>query len=36
MQRFEPGEFLATVGHEKISMSLLVPTMSYTLLDHLS
>ena len=34
MQRFEPGEFLATVEREHISMSLLVPTMIYTLLDH--
>lgn len=34
MQRFEPGEFMATVERERISTSLLVPTMIYTLLDH--
>ena len=34
MSRFEPGEFLATVERERINMSLLVPTMIYTLLDH--
>jgi fatty-acyl-CoA synthase len=34
MPRFEPGEFLATVERERISMSLLVPTMIYTLLDQ--
>jgi fatty-acyl-CoA synthase len=34
LQRFDPGEFLATVQRERINMSLLVPTMVYTLLDH--
>ena len=34
MPRFEPGEFMSTVERERISMSLLVPTMIYTLLDH--
>lgn len=34
MQRFDPGEFLATVERERIGMSLLVPTMIYALLDH--
>jgi fatty-acyl-CoA synthase len=34
MQRFEPTNFLATVERERINMSLLVPTMIYTLLDH--
>jgi fatty-acyl-CoA synthase len=33
MQRFEPGEFMATVERDRISMSLLVPTMIYALLD---
>lgn len=34
LQRFDPAEFLATVERERISMSLLVPTMIYALLDH--
>lgn len=34
MQRFDPAEFLNTVERERINMSLLVPTMIYTLLDH--
>lgn len=33
MQRFDSGQFLATVQRERINMSLLVPTMIYTLLD---
>jgi fatty-acyl-CoA synthase len=31
---FEPGEMLATITRERISMTLLVPTMIYALLDH--
>ncbi|MBK0114043.1 MULTISPECIES: AMP-binding protein [unclassified Delftia] len=34
LQRFEPDEFLATVQAQSINMSLLVPTMVYTLLDE--
>lgn len=34
MQRFDAGEFLATVERQRINMSLLVPTMIYALLDH--
>lgn len=34
MQRFDAGEFLATVERARINMSLLVPTMIYALLDH--
>lgn len=33
LQRFDPDEFLATVERNGINMSLLVPTMIYTLLD---
>ncbi len=33
MQRFDPAQFLDTVARERINMSLLVPTMIYTLLD---
>ncbi|SCK19492.1 fatty-acyl-CoA synthase [Variovorax sp. HW608] len=34
MQRFDPAEFMATVERDRINMTLLVPTMVYTLLDH--
>lgn len=34
MTRFDPAELLATVQREHINMSLLVPTMIYTLLDE--
>lgn len=33
LQRFDPSEFLSTVEAKGINMSLLVPTMIYTLLD---
>ena len=33
LQRFDPEEFLSTVERKGINMSLLVPTMIYTLLD---
>lgn len=36
LQRFDPSEFLTTVEAKGINMSLLVPTMIYTLLDDTS
>jgi fatty-acyl-CoA synthase len=33
MQKFDPSRFLATLERERLNMSLLVPTMIYTLLD---
>ncbi len=34
MDHFDPKEFLETVEKEKITMTFLVPTMIYVLLDH--
>ncbi|MDF1719563.1 MAG: AMP-binding protein [Minwuia sp.] len=34
MNGFDPGKVLATIEQERISMTLLVPTMIYMLLDH--
>jgi fatty-acyl-CoA synthase len=31
---FDPGRFLETIERERITMSLVVPTMAYALLDH--
>ena len=34
MDHFDPGEFLKTVEREKVTITFLVPTMIYVLLDH--
>ena len=34
MDHFDPAEFLETVDREKVTMTFLVPTMIYVLLDH--
>jgi len=34
LDHFEPESFLKTVEHEKVTMTFLVPTMIYVLLDH--
>src|SRR4029079_4641595 len=34
MKGFDPERFLATIEHEKINLTLMVPTMIYVLLEH--
>jgi fatty-acyl-CoA synthase len=34
MKGFDPERFLATIEHEKINFTLMVPTMIYVMLDH--
>jgi len=34
MDHFDPGEFLQTVEREQVTITFLVPTMIYVLLDH--
>jgi fatty-acyl-CoA synthase len=34
LDKFDPGEFLRVIERERVSVTFLVPTMIYTLLDH--